>query len=90
MQEGKNHEKRKPVVQRKRGSGECSAQLRLALPRPAARSAHHLRDQPDIDRPSTFRWAKTTLEKDENGWYLAGTDLRGEELNGTIIDIDEL
>ena len=25
-----------------------------------------------------------------NGWYLAGTDLRGEELNGTIIDIDEL
>ena len=46
--------------------------------------------QPDIDRPSTFRWAKTTWEKDENGWYLAGTDLRGEELNGTIIDIDEL
>ena len=40
----RRHEKRKPVVQRKRGSGECSAQLRLALPRPAARSAHHLRD----------------------------------------------
>lgn len=46
--------------------------------------------QPDVNRPSTFRWEKTTLEKDGDMWYLAGTDMRGEEMNGTIIDIDEL
>ena len=46
--------------------------------------------QPDMDRPKTFRWEKSTLEKDGDGWYLAGTDLRGTDLNGTIIDIDEL
>ena len=34
--------------------------------------------QPDIDRPSTFRWAKTTLEKDENGWYLAALTCVGK------------
>ena len=89
MQEGRNHEKRKPVVQRKRGSGECSAQLRHCHGlQPGQPITYEI--QPDIDRPSTFRWEKTTLEKDENGWYLAGTDLRGEDLNGTIIDIDEL
>lgn len=46
--------------------------------------------QPDLDHPETFRWEKTTLEKEGDEWYLAGTNLRGTELNGTIIDIDEL
>ena len=46
--------------------------------------------QPDVDRPDTFYWDKSSLEKDENGWYLTGTDLRGTDMNGTIIDIDEL
>lgn len=46
--------------------------------------------QPDMNKPSTFYWEHTTLERDDQGWYLAGTELRGEAINGTIIDIDEL
>lgn len=46
--------------------------------------------QPDLDKPSTFYWKNATLERDDQGWYLTGTELRGEELNGVIIDIDAL